>query len=128
MMSTGTWGQILKSCMSEIIFSKKESQIWDFESFLFWYKFRFFGTASGRFSQCFFKTFSSSANHGDRHFYSASRLKNKKKFFRVTNSMGALLFSHFRFMNVKLINERKLLNYCRFTKTWTASFYYVFFI
>ena len=32
-MSTGTCGQILKSCMFEIIFSEKEFQVWDFESF-----------------------------------------------------------------------------------------------
>ena len=33
-----------KRCMPEIIFSKKELQIiWDFESFIFWLKFRFWG-------------------------------------------------------------------------------------
>ena len=30
--------------------------------------------------------------------------------FRVTNSMVKLLFSHFRVMNVKLINESNSLN------------------
>ena len=44
--------------MPEIIFSKKEFQIWDFESFIFWSKFflfcfGFFLTALGRFSQCY---------------------------------------------------------------------------
>ena len=33
----------------------------------------------------------------------------KKKLFWVTNSMGALLFFHFRVMNMKLINEKKYL-------------------
>ena len=41
--------------MPEIMFSKKEFQIWDFESFIFWSKFLFWGgTTLGRFSQCFF--------------------------------------------------------------------------
>ena len=43
-----------------------------------------------------------------------SRLKNKKNSLRVTNSIGALLFSHFRVTNMKLM-------------TWTMSFCYVFF-
>ena len=30
--------------------------------------------------------------------------------FRVTNSMGDLLFFHFRVTNVKLINEKNLIN------------------
>ena len=47
------------------------------------------------------------------HFQvTSSRLKNKNNSLRVTNSMGALLFSHFRvkFLTyVKLINEEKSL-------------------
>ena len=38
-----------------------------------------------------------------------SRSKNKKNFW-VTNSMGALLFSHFQVTKMKLINEKKSLN------------------
>ena len=34
-------------------------------SFVFW------GTALGRFTQCFFFNFSSLVSHGDRHFHSA---------------------------------------------------------
>ena len=55
----------------EISFSKKELQIWDFELFIFWSKFLFLGNALGRFSQCFYN-FSSSINHGGRHFSSVS--------------------------------------------------------
>ena len=33
-----------------------------------------------------------------------------KKVFRVTNSMGAFLFSHFQDTNVKLINEKNSFN------------------
>ena len=43
-----------------------------------------------------------------------SSLKNKKNSLRVTDSMGALLFSHFRVTNVRLINETKFLKYYRF--------------
>ena len=46
--------------------------------------------------------------------------------FRVTNSMGALLFSHIRVTSMKLINEKNLLNYCSFKMTWPALFCYVF--
>ena len=46
--------------------------------------------------------------------------------FRVTNSMGALLFSHIRVTSMKLINEKNLLNYCSFKMTWPASFCYFF--
>ena len=61
-MSTGTSGQILKSCMPEIIFPKKELQTGNLELFMFWSNFFFFffgggrgkGTVLGRFSQCFF--------------------------------------------------------------------------
>ena len=35
----------------------------------------FGGTALGRFSQCFFFTFSSSTNQGDRHFFSENPLE-----------------------------------------------------
>ena len=39
-------------------FQKKNlNQIWDFESFVFWSKFRFWGVGLGRFSQCFFLFF-----------------------------------------------------------------------
>ena len=55
--------RFLRLFMPEIIFFKKELQIWDFESFIFWSKFRFFGTAFGRFSKRFFKNCSSSASH-----------------------------------------------------------------
>ena len=34
----------------------------------------------------------------------------KNNAFRVTNSMGDLLFFHFRVMNVKLINEKNPIN------------------
>ena len=41
--------------------------------------------------------------------------------------MGALLFSHFRVTNLKLINEKKCLaKYSSFKMTWTTSFYYTF--
>ena len=51
------------------------------------------------------------------HFQvTSSRLKNKNNSLRVTYSMGALLFSHFRvkfrvkfLTHVKLINEEKSL-------------------
>ena len=44
--------------MPEIVFSKKEFQIWDFESFIFWSKFYLLGPdALGRFSRCFFFIF-----------------------------------------------------------------------
>ena len=39
-----------------------------------------------------------------------SKVKNKKTSLRVTNSMGALLFSHFGDTNVKLLNEKHFLN------------------
>ena len=42
--------------------------------------------------------------------------------------MGAILFSHFRVTNVKLINEKKVGTYYSFKMTWTMSFYYVFFV
>ena len=54
MISTGTCGRILYSCMPKIIFSKKEFPIWDFESLIFWLSFVFHETALGRFSQSFF--------------------------------------------------------------------------
>ena len=50
MMSTGTSGQIQKHCMPKILSSKKEFQIWDFESFIFWSKACFLGSALWRFS------------------------------------------------------------------------------
>ena len=50
--------------MPKIMFSEKELQIWDFESFIFGFKFRFFGGGGGgeggaegsfrRYSQLFF--------------------------------------------------------------------------
>ena len=41
-----------------------------------------------------------------------ARLKNKKSPpLRVTNSIGALLFSHIRVTNVKLINEKFIKYY-----------------
>ena len=44
--------------MPEIIFSKKEFQMWYFESFIFWSKYHYIlGTALGRFSQFFFLVF-----------------------------------------------------------------------
>ena len=44
--------------MPEIIFSKKEFQMWYFESFIFWSKYHYIlGTALGRFSQFFFFSF-----------------------------------------------------------------------
>ena len=47
-MSTKTRGRIQKSCcMPKIMFSEKELQIWDFESFIFGFKFRFFGGGGG---------------------------------------------------------------------------------
>ena len=54
MISTGTCGQIWKRCMLEIIFSKKEFQMWDFESFIFWSKFRCFGYCFRTFQSVFF--------------------------------------------------------------------------
>ena len=65
MMSTGTWG--LKMYARNNIFKKKELQIWVFESFIFWSKFRFS-------EDCFrvFFNFSSSVNHGGQHFYSTN--------------------------------------------------------
>ena len=53
------------------IFQKKNSRYEILNRLFFWSKFRFLGTALGRFSQCFSSNFSSSANHGGRHFYSA---------------------------------------------------------
>ena len=54
--------------MLEIIFSKKEFQMWDFESFIFWSKFRCFGYCFRTFqSVFFFFNSSSSTNHGGRH-------------------------------------------------------------
>ena len=49
-MSTGTSGQILKSCMPEIIFPKKELQTGNLELFMFWSNFFFFfwGGGGGR--------------------------------------------------------------------------------
>ena len=43
--------------MPEIIFSKKEFQMLDFELFIFLSKFNFLGTALGQFSQYFLKIF-----------------------------------------------------------------------
>ena len=74
--------------MPEIIFSKKEFQIWDFESLIFWSIFVFQGTALGRFSQCFLK-FLSSANHGGRHFYSAPLPPPLKSFLRPWSLKGS---------------------------------------
>ena len=45
-----------------------------------------------------------------RFQFTNSRSKNKKISFWVTNSMGALLFSHFRVTKMNLINEKKSLN------------------
>ena len=59
MTSTGTCELNL---MPEIIFSKKELQIRDFESFIFWFTFHFMGTALGRFSQSFFFFFKFSSS------------------------------------------------------------------
>ena len=56
--------------MPEIIFSKKEFQIWDFESFISWSRFR--GLLWGVLANAFFFSFSSSASHGGWHFYTAS--------------------------------------------------------
>ena len=42
-MFIGTCGRIWKRCIPEKIFSKKESQIWCFESCIFWSKFCFWG-------------------------------------------------------------------------------------
>ena len=56
--------------MAKIIFFKEELQIGEFESYIFWSKFRIFGTALERFRQCFFFNFLSSANHGGWNFYS----------------------------------------------------------
>ena len=51
MMSTKTRRRIQKSCcMPKIMFSEKELQIWDFEAFIFGFKFRwffFFGGGGG---------------------------------------------------------------------------------
>ena len=52
--SSGTSGQIYKRCMPEIIFSKKEFQIWDFESFIFWSKFHFLWDCFKAFLPVFF--------------------------------------------------------------------------
>ena len=44
--------------MPEIIFSKKDFQTRDFESFMFWSKFRYFGDCFKAFQPvCFFKFF-----------------------------------------------------------------------
>ena len=43
--------------MAKIIFFKEELQIGEFESYIFWSKFRIFGTALERFRQCFFLIF-----------------------------------------------------------------------
>ena len=51
-------------------FQKKNSKCEILNHFYFGPNFVFLETALGRFSQCFFKDFSSSANHGGRHFYS----------------------------------------------------------
>ena len=47
-------------------------------------------------------------------------LFKKKNSLRVTNSMGTLLFSHFRVTNVKLINEKNPLN---ITVSWLPTVY-----
>ena len=64
-MSAGTSGQMQRSCAPEIIISKKEFQIWHFESFIFWSKFHFWGLLQGVLAIVFFLNFSSLANHGD---------------------------------------------------------------
>ena len=68
-MFIGKCGLIWKRCMPEIIFSKKESQIWYFESFIFWSKFRFWGQLLGVLASVFL-IFLSLGNHGGRQFYS----------------------------------------------------------
>ena len=58
LISTATFERIQKSCMPEIIFSKKDFQTRDFESFMFWSKFRYFGDCFKVFQPvCFFKFF-----------------------------------------------------------------------
>ena len=68
MTSTGTCGRIKKQSIPEIIFSKREFQIWDFESFIFWSEFRFWGLFYGVLASVCFFNFSSSANHGGQLF------------------------------------------------------------
>ena len=51
------WTNIIKLYARKIIFSKKEFQIWDLESLIFWSSFVFQWTALGRFSRCFFLNF-----------------------------------------------------------------------
>ena len=53
------------------MFSKKQFRIWNFESFIFWSKFRFLGDCFRTFQPVLFFNFPSSANQGSRHFYSA---------------------------------------------------------
>ena len=53
-MSDVFWAKLYYAKKSEI---KDKFQIWGFESFIFWSKFLFWGTVSGRFSQCNFKFF-----------------------------------------------------------------------
>ena len=53
-MFTGNCGRISQICMLEMIFSKKEFQIWDFESFIFWSKFHFLGDCFRVFQPVFF--------------------------------------------------------------------------
>ena len=43
MMSSGTCGRVWKICVPKIIFSSKEFQMWDSESFIFLSKFPFLG-------------------------------------------------------------------------------------
>ena len=59
--------------MPEIMFSNCKCEI--LNHFYFGPNFPFWGTALGNFSQCFFFNFSSLANHGGQHFYSAAHHK-----------------------------------------------------
>ena len=61
--------------LPEKIFSKKELQIRDFESFIFWSKFRFLGHCFRAFQPVLFLNFLSLVNHGGRHFYSSQNLR-----------------------------------------------------
>ena len=65
-------------------------------------KFRYFGTALGRFSQ-FFNNFLSSANRGGWHFYSApphTPTIKKQAFYSPEEALGAIVQ-----MNVESITE-----------------------
>ena len=72
LMSTGTRGRMYKSCVPDIIFSKKKKRKKKeiLNHLYFAPNFDFFSTTLGRFSQCFLSNFSMLANHGGQHFYS----------------------------------------------------------